>query len=94
MAFVVSVVLNFFMLSGTKLKIYIIGSPEVSDFLAILYNHKYVCPQNTKTASFVPHGPMVKASGYESNHFCWNQKIPGSTPGGEATFLVFQHFML
>ena len=29
---------------------------------------------------------MVKASGYESNHFCWNQKIPGSTPGGEAYF--------
>ena len=82
---------NIFLPSGTKSSIYKSGWPGVSDFLAILYNHMCMAPQNTKTASFVPHGPMVKASGYESNHFCWNQKIPGSTPGGEATFLVFHN---
>ena len=38
---------------------------------------------------FVPHGPMVKASGYDYvTTSGWNQKIPGSTPGGEALFLL------
>ena len=39
------------------------------------------------STSFVPHGPMVKASGYDYvTTSGWNQKIPGSTPGGEALF--------
>jgi hypothetical protein len=34
---------------------------------------------------------MVKASGYDYvTTSGWNQKIPGSTPGGEAIFLSFE----
>ena len=53
-----------------------------------------ICPSIVRLfvniPSFVPHGPMVKASGYDYvTTSGWNQKIPGSTPGGEAYFLFF-----
>ena len=34
------------------------------------------------TKNLIPRGPMVTASGYDVSYFC-NQKIPGSSPGGE-----------
>ncbi len=39
-----------------------------------------------KVRNLIPRGPMVTASGYDVSYFC-NQKIPGSSPGGEDFFL-------
>ena len=39
----------------------------------------------------IPRGPMVTASGYDVSYFC-NQKIPGSSPGGEELFFGFIFF--
>ena len=54
---------------------------------------KILAPFKVFPLSFVPHGPMVKASGYDYvTTSGWNQKIPGSTPGGEAFFFIDVNF--
>ena len=40
-----------------------------------------------KVRNLIPRGPMVTASGYDVSYFC-NQKIPGSSPGGEDFFFA------
>ncbi len=48
--------------------------------------------RRTKVSAYflIPRGPMVTASGYDVSYFC-NQKIPGSSPGGEenSAYLFF-----
>ena len=52
--------------------------------------------RRTKVSAYflIPRGPMVTASGYDVSYFC-NQKIPGSSPGGEenSAYLFFSPFL-
>ena len=52
----------------------------------------YGAQWNLRWQVLIPRGPMVTASGYDVSYFC-NQKIPGSSPGGEELFLGLFFFV-